>query len=88
MQIAGSSPSAIGAAYVEIDVVAETARLRKEIARVDGERRKCEAKLSNASFVDRAPAAVVEQERQRLADFASLLARLNGQLERLGKPAR
>ena len=67
---------------IEVDVAAETERLRREVARVDGERRKCEAKLSNANFVDRAPPAVVEQERERLAGFSGLLARLNTQLDR------
>ncbi len=69
--------------HIEIDVAAETARLTKEIARVDGELRKCQAKLSNAGFVDRAPPAVVAQEKQRLADFGELLERLDGQLKKL-----
>ncbi|HMN82641.1 MAG TPA: valine--tRNA ligase [Burkholderiaceae bacterium] len=79
VQIVGDSRLML---QIDIDVAAETERLRKEIARVDGERRKCEAKLSNANFVDRAPPAVVEQERQRLAGFSELLARLNAQLQR------
>ena len=68
---------------VEVDVPAEIARLEKEIARLDGEIKKAEGKLSNASFVDRAPAAVVEQERQRMADFGNTLAMLKPQLEKL-----
>ena len=68
---------------VEVDVAAETARLEKEIARLDGESTKCRAKLGNASFVERAPAKVVEQERARLAGFESTLRQLNEQLERL-----
>jgi valyl-tRNA synthetase len=54
----------------------ELARLRSEIA-------KAEAKLGNENFVARAPAAVVEQERQRLAGFAEALAKVREQLERL-----
>src|SRR5690606_33438879 len=54
---------------VEVDVDAERQRLDKEIARVEGEVRKAQAKLGNANFVERAPAAVVEQERERLAAF-------------------
>ena len=69
---------------IEIDVGAERQRLDKEIARVDGEIRKAEAKLGNASFVERAPAAVVEQERGRVAAFAATLARLRDQRGRLG----
>ncbi len=68
---------------VEVDVAAETARLEKEIARLDGESTKCRAKLGNASFVERAPTKVVEQERARLAGFESTLRQLNEQLERL-----
>ena len=68
---------------VEIDVAAETDRLNKEIARVDGELRKCQGKLGNASFVDRAPPAVVAQERERMAGFETLLVRLREQLQAL-----
>ncbi|MBL8333052.1 MAG: valine--tRNA ligase, partial [Rubrivivax sp.] len=71
------------ALHVEIDVAAETARLAKEIARLQGEITKANAKLGNASFVDRAPAAVVEQERARLADFTRSLEGLKAQQERL-----
>jgi valyl-tRNA synthetase len=69
---------------VEVDVGAERERLDREIARVDGEVRKANGKLSNASFVERAPAAVVAQERERLGGFESTLARLREQRARLG----
>jgi valyl-tRNA synthetase len=72
---------------VEVDVVAEQARLAKEIARLDGEVAKAEAKLANAGFVARAPLAVVEQEQRRLADFRQALRRLRDQSDRLGRPA-
>ncbi|MBL8512427.1 MAG: valine--tRNA ligase, partial [Betaproteobacteria bacterium] len=68
---------------IPIDVAAEKERISKEIARVSGEIAKANAKLGNASFVDKAPAAVVEQEKKRLADFASKLGELEGQLKRL-----
>ncbi|HUW28535.1 MAG TPA: valine--tRNA ligase [Sulfuriferula sp.] len=68
---------------IEIDRDAEKVRLEKEIARLQGEITKCEAKLGNASFVDRAPAAVVDQEKQRLADFKDTLDKLQDQLIRL-----
>jgi valyl-tRNA synthetase len=71
------------ALHVEIDVAAETQRLGKEAERLKTEITKAEGKLGNASFVDRAPPAVVEQERQRLADFTQTLARVQDQLRRL-----
>ena len=70
--------------HVEIDRRAEIARLDKEIARLEGEIRKAQGKLSNASFVDKAPAAVVEQEQKRLADFTTTLEKVRAQRERLG----
>ena len=48
-----------------------------------GEIRKAEGKLGNASFVDRAPAAVVAQEKARLADFGAMLQKLEAQHARL-----
>ncbi|MCV2355425.1 valine--tRNA ligase [Paucibacter sp. B2R-40] len=71
------------ALHVEIDVAAETARLGKEVARLEGEIVKIETKLGTESFVARAPAAVVEQERQRLTDFSATVVRLKDQLSRL-----
>jgi len=58
--------------------------LAKEIDRIQGEIKKAEAKLANPSFVDRAPAAVVQQEQARLADFAAMLQKLEAQHARLG----
>ncbi|OZI23517.1 valine--tRNA ligase [Bordetella genomosp. 9] len=69
--------------HVEIDVVAERARLDKEIARLEGEIAKANGKLSNASFVDRAPAAVVEQEKARLAQFSETLNKVREQRGKL-----
>ena len=44
---------------------------------------KAQAKLGNAGFVERAPAAVVAQEKERLANFTSLTEKLRTQLARL-----
>jgi len=69
---------------VEINKDEERARLAKEIARIQGEIKKAEAKLANPSFVDKAPAAVVQQEQARLADFTAMLQKLEAQHARLG----
>ena len=71
------------ALHVQVDVAAETARLGKEITRLQGEIAKAEAKLGNESFVARAKPAVVEQERARLADFRQTVRRLQDQQARL-----
>ena len=68
---------------VEIDVAAEKRRLAKEIARFEGEIAKARSKLGNASFVERAPVTVVEQEKQRLAGFEATLEKLKQQLGKL-----
>jgi valyl-tRNA synthetase len=69
---------------VEIDVAAERERLDKEIARLSSEIAKAEGKLNNESFVARAPAAVVEQEKKRLEDFSSTVDQLKVQRTKLG----
>src|SRR5438477_1597804 len=51
------------------DKTAERERLDKEIAKIEDELRTGEGKSKNKSFVDRAPAAVVEEHRQRQADI-------------------
>jgi len=67
-----------------IDLDAEKKRIEKEVARTQAEIEKCQAKLGRESFVQSAPAAVVEQERSRLRDFTALLAGLNDQRGKLG----
>jgi len=59
-----------------IDVAAERVRLTKEIARIQLEVTKCEGKLGNASFVERAPPEVVVQETARLEEWHAKLRQL------------
>ena len=66
-----------------IDVKAEQQRLQKEIDKLDIEIKKCQGKLSNSNFVDKAPPAVVEQEKQRLNEFSAARAKLVEKMEKL-----
>jgi len=69
--------------FMEVDVAAEKIRLRKEVARLEGEIGKANGKLSNEAFVAKAPPAVIEQERKRVADFEATLLKVNAQLIQL-----
>ncbi|MCR4304394.1 MAG: valine--tRNA ligase [Gallionella sp.] len=68
---------------IEIDVAAERERLDKEITRLSNEISRAQAKLGNESFVARAPAEVVEQERKRMDDFSATLSQLKIQRGKL-----
>ncbi|MES2583381.1 MAG: valine--tRNA ligase [Pseudomonadota bacterium] len=69
--------------HMEVDVAAEKLRLGKEVARLEEQIGKAQVKLSNEAFVAKAPAAVLEQERKRVADFADTLTKMREQLARL-----
>lgn len=66
-----------------IDKTAELARLDKEIARLDGEVKRVGGKLSNQGFVAKAPAAVIEKERAKLAEAELALTKLVEQREKI-----
>ena len=70
--------------HMEIDLTAEKIRLGKEVVRLEGEITKAHGKLSNEAFVAKAPPAVIDQERKRMADFAETVTKLQEQLKRLG----
>jgi valyl-tRNA synthetase len=82
-----SSPTDLGELYMPleglVDVTAEGERLDKEIAKIEQELRTVEGKLKNKSFVDCAPAVVVEEHRQRKKDFSEQLAKLQSAREKL-----
>ncbi|MDP1628158.1 valine--tRNA ligase [Parvibaculum sp.] len=66
-----------------IDVAAETARLRKELGKLEDEVKKIDAKLGNAKFLAGAPEQVVEEQRERKADAQAAMAKFNEALKRL-----
>jgi valyl-tRNA synthetase len=66
-----------------VDVEEELSRLRRQLEREQGDLRKSEAKLGNSRFVDNAPEAVVEQERERLAAHRANVENLHDQIHRL-----
>jgi valyl-tRNA synthetase len=88
-QAASGVPVAVtplGEVFLPMDVTdasAERDRLEKEIARIENELRTVRGKLSNPSFVDRAPSAVVEEHRQREKSFGEQLTKIRQALEAL-----
>ncbi|MDA1091300.1 MAG: valine--tRNA ligase [Proteobacteria bacterium] len=66
-----------------IDIAAEQARLEKEIVQLDAEVNRFEGRLANKKFTDKAPEAVVETERERLADAIQARDKMNEALGRL-----
>jgi valyl-tRNA synthetase len=66
-----------------IDKTAELGRLDKEIQRLEGEVKRVGGKLSNAGFVDKAPAEVIAKERAKLAEAEQALTKLAEQRERI-----
>ncbi|MCD8385730.1 MAG: valine--tRNA ligase [Bacteroidales bacterium] len=67
----------------QIDVAAELEKLQKELTRLQGFRAGVEKKLSNERFVNNAPAAVVEVERQKLADATSKIENIQATIAAL-----
>ncbi len=66
-----------------IDFAAERTRLDKEMARVNSDIARIDAKLGNADFMRRAPEEVVEGEREKRDEAELRRAKLNEALERL-----
>jgi len=71
--------------FMEVDIEAEKARLQKEAARLANEITRAGVKLSNESFVAKAPPQVIAQERQRVEEFTAMLAKVRTQLAHLEK---
>ena len=81
--VLGEATLAIALADV-IDVDAEKARLKKDIGKVEGEIKKISGKLGNRGFLDKAPEAVLEENKLRLAEEEARRDKLQSALERLG----
>jgi valyl-tRNA synthetase len=66
-----------------VDLPSEAARLEKDIAKLEGEAMKIEAKLGNAEFVAKAPDEVVEEQRERREDALATAQKLSAALAQI-----
>ena len=71
--------------FIEVDVAAEKIRLGKEVDRLQNEIEKAGSKLKNEAFVAKAPPAVIEEAKKRVAEFTATLTKVQEQLVKLGK---
>ena len=68
-----------------IDKDAEAARLNKEIEKLNKDIQRVEGKLNNDNFVSKAPEAVVQKEKDKLAEMQQSLSGLSEQLEKINR---
>jgi valyl-tRNA synthetase len=66
-----------------IDVDKEKSRLEKEIVKVTSELKRVESKLSNESFVSKAPEEVIQKEMGKLEEYTDILSKLQESLSKL-----
>jgi valyl-tRNA synthetase len=66
-----------------IDVAAEQARLQKEIAKVDADIKRVDAKLGNPDFVRKAPEEIIDGEKEKREEAEGRRAKILEALERL-----
>jgi len=66
-----------------IDKDAELARLAKEMGKLEGEIKRVQGKLSNPKFVDKAPEAVVQKEKDKLAEAQAAMDNLSAQADKI-----
>jgi len=66
-----------------IDIDVERARLEKEIARIEGQLKGVEAKLGNPNFADKAPADVVQKEKDKRDNFEHTILKLKSSLAQI-----
>jgi valyl-tRNA synthetase len=80
--VLGDTTAALPLAGV-IDMAVERVRLERETEKARAEIRKVDAKLGNESFLAKAPPEVVEENRERKAEFEALIAKLQAALKRV-----
>jgi valyl-tRNA synthetase len=80
--VIGETTAALPLAGV-IDMAAERTRLTREIEKSQAEIRKVEAKFANESFMAKAPPEIVEENRERKADFEATVQKLQAALKRV-----
>lgn len=66
-----------------VDFAEEKARLEKEQKRLEGEVKRSTGMLNNPGFVSKAPEAKIQAEREKLAMYEDMLAKVKGQLEQV-----
>ena len=66
-----------------VDREKEMERLTKEKVRLEGEIKRAEGKLSNKGFTDKAPANVVEEERQKCEKYKAMLEKVLESLQKM-----
>ena len=67
-----------------VDLDAEKARLKRELAKIDAELKKTQSKLNNRDFVQKAPPQVLEEHKKRLADLKAKQQQVKSALDALG----
>ena len=76
-----SASNALGEIFLPleglIDIGAEKSRLTKEAEKIQSEIAKVEEKLANPNFAQKVPAKVLDEHKQRLADWQTKLAQVN-----------
>ncbi|QOR36384.1 valine--tRNA ligase [Clostridium sp. 'deep sea'] len=68
-----------------IDLAKETERLQKELKRLQGEVKRANGKINNEKFVSKAPAHIVDAERQKLEDYKAQLQAVKDRIASLAK---
>ncbi len=68
-----------------VDIAQEIERLKKEEGRLQGEIKRATGMLNNEKFTSKAPAAKVQEEKDKLAKYEQMLAEVTKQLEKLNK---